>query len=361
MEGDVSKQQENRSLRDCVNSFRLIAARWVAALSAFLVMSGCEGAGREQVTQPATDSILRLDPAVDAIVPRSAQVEKLATGFQFVEGPLWFKAGHLWFSDVMGNVVRQWSPEGGVTEILRPGGYDGTDASTGALIGPNAMVHADNGIVLLCQHGNRRIVKISPDRKISVLVDRYNGKRLNSPNDLVFKSDGVLYFTDPPYGLAKLDEDPKKELEFNGVFRLVNGQLRPIIKDLTRPNGIAFSPDEKYLFVSNSDEKHKVWMKYDVSPSGDVSNGRVFFDVTSQNVAGLPDGMKIDSQGNLFCAGPGGLWIFSPEGKHLGTIKIPEVTANCNWGDDGTSLYITASTSLYRIKLKIAGEKALYD
>ena len=348
-------------MRDCVNGFPLVAARWVAALSIFLAMSGCEGARQEQVTQTATDSILRLDPALDEIVPRSAQVEKLATGFQFVEGPLWFKAGYLWFSDVTGNVVRQWSPDGGVTEILRPGGYDGTDAPAGALIGPNAMVHADKGIVLLCQHGNRRIVKISPDRKISVLVDRYNGERLNSPNDLVFKSDGALYFTDPPYGFPKLDEDPKKELKFNAVFRLANDQLKPVIEDLTRPNGIAFSPDEKYLFVSNSDEEHKVWMKYDVSPSGDISNGRVFFDVTKETAAGLPDGMKIDSQGNLFCAGPGGLWIFSPEGKHLGTIKMPEVTANCSWGDDGKSLYITASTSLYRIKLNIVGEKALYN
>jgi gluconolactonase len=313
------------------------------------------------VTPTASDNILRLDPALDEIVPPSAQVEKLATGFQFVEGPLWFKAGYLWFSDVAGNVVRQWSPDGGVTEILRPGGYDGKNSPAGALIGPNAMVHADDGIVLLCQHGNGRIVKISPDRKISVLVDRYNGKRLNSPNDLVFKSDGSLYFTDPPYGFAKLDEDPKKELKFNAVFRLVNGQLKPVIEDLTRPNGIAFSPDEKYLFVSNSDEKHKVWMKYDVSPSGDITNGRIFFDVTKETAPGLPDGMKIDSQGNLFCAGPGGLWIFSPEGKHLGTIKMPEVTANCNWGNDGKSLYITASTSLYRIKLNIAGEKALYN
>lgn len=223
------------------------------------------------------------------------------------------------------------------------------------------MVHSENGVVLLCQHGNRRIVEISPDRKISVLIDRYQGKRLNSPNDLVYKSDSSLYFTDPPYGFAKLDEDPKKELGFNGVFRLAHGELKPVIEDLTRPNGIAFSPDEKNLFVSNSGEKHKVWMKYDVSPDGNVSNGRVFFDVTAETAAGLPDGMKIDARGNLFCAGPGGLWIFSPQGKHLGTIKMPEITSNCNWGDDGKSLYITASTSLYRIKLDVEGEKALYN
>ncbi len=313
------------------------------------------------MTQTAGSSILRLDPALDAIVPQPAEIEKLAEGFRFIEGPLWFKAGYLWFSDVTGNVVRQWSPQGGVVEILRPGGYEADDAPADAFIGPNAMVHGENGVVLLCQHGNRRIVTISQDRKLSVLVDRYNGKRLNSPNDLVFKSDGALYFTDPPYGFTKLDEDPKKELKFNGVFRLAHGELKPIIEDLTRPNGIAFSPDEKYLYVSNSDPKHKVWMRYDVSPDGSVSNGRVFFDVTAQTAAGLPDGMKLDARGNLFCAGPGGLWIFSSDGKHLGTIRMPEVTANCNWGDDGKSLYITASTSLYRIKLAVEGQKKVYN
>jgi gluconolactonase len=347
-------------LRDGIHELSFSPMRWIAAVSAFLVMSGCEGARQTQMTQTEGSSILRLDPALDAVVPRSAEVEKLAGGFQFVEGPLWFKAGHLWFSDVTGNVVRQWSPDG-VIEILRPGGYDANDAPAGGFIGPNAMVHGQNGVVLLCQHGNRRIVTISQDRKISVLVDRYNGKRLNSPNDLVYKPDGALYFTDPPYGFAKLDEDPKKELKFNGVFRLAHGELKPIIEDLTRPNGIAFSPDEKYLYVSNSDEKHKVWMKYDVSPDGSVSNGRVFFDVTAETAAGLPDGMKIDARGNLFCAGPGGLWIFSSDGKHLGTIRMPEVTSNCNWGDDGKSLYITASTGLYRIKLAVEGEKALYN
>ncbi|MBV8708420.1 MAG: SMP-30/gluconolactonase/LRE family protein, partial [Acidobacteriaceae bacterium] len=214
--------------------------------------------------------------------------------------------------------------------------------------------------VLLCQHGNRRIVRIAKDRRITTLVDRFEGKRFNSPNDLVYKSDGSLYFTDPPYGLLKQDEDPKKEINFNGVYRLSRGKLQAVIRDLTRPNGIAFSPDEKALYLSNSDEKRKVWMRYDVGPDGTPVNGRLFFDVTAETANGLPDGMKVDAQGNLYCAGPGGIWIFSPEGKHLGTIKMPEVTANCNWGDDGKTLYITASTSLYRIKLLVSGKKALY-
>ncbi|MBV9939382.1 MAG: SMP-30/gluconolactonase/LRE family protein, partial [Acidobacteriaceae bacterium] len=188
----------------------------------------------------------------------------------------------------------------------------------------------------------------------------FEGKRFNSPNDLVYKSDGSLYFTDPPYGLLKQDEDPKKEINFNGVYRLSHGKLQAVIRDLTRPNGIAFSPDEKALYLSNSDEKRKVWMRYNVGPDGTPVNGRLFFDVTAETANGLPDGMKVDAQGNLYCAGPGGIWIFSPEGKHLGTIKMPEVTANCNWGDDGKTLYITASTSLYRIKLLVSGKKALY-
>jgi gluconolactonase len=183
---------------------------------------------------------------------------------------------------------------------------------------------------------------------------------LNSPNDLVYKSDGSLYFTDPPYGLPDGDKDKKKELDFNGIYRLVSGRLRVLAKDMTRPNGLAFSPDETVLYVANSDPAKKVWMRYDVNPEGTLSNGKVFFDVTKETEDGLPDGMKVDSKGNLYCTGPGGIWIFSPEGKHLGTIKPPETPANCNWGDDGKTLYITARTGLYRIKLAATGQKTLY-
>ena len=306
-------------------------------------------------------TIKRLDPALDALVPKDAQIEKLAGGFTFTEGPLWRPPNALWFSDVVGNVVRQWSTDGKVIDILRPGGYDKNDLPAGGFIGPNGMVADKDGAVLLCQHGFRRIVRIGKDMQISTLVDKYNGKRLNSPNDLVYKSDGALYFTDPPYGLPKADDDPAKDLKFNGVFRLAGSKLQPVIQDLTRPNGIAFSPDEKVLYISNSDEKHKVWMRYDVAADGSVKNGRVIADVTAEKEDGLPDGMKVDSLGNVYGTGPGGVWVFSPEGKHLGTIKPPETPANCNWGDDGKTLYITARTGLYRIKLAVAGEKALYQ
>jgi gluconolactonase len=333
-----------------------------------LLLTGCASKPpAEESAKPAAETadigvgtVARLDPALDQLVPASAKIEKLATGFQFTEGPLWFPEGHLWFSDVMGNVVRQWSPDGKVIEILRPGGGENPDAPPGSFIGPNGMVHDKDGAVLLCQHSNRRIARITKDRKITTLIDKYQGKRLNSPNDLVYKSDGSLYFTDPPYGLPKQDDDPQKELKFNGVYRYAHGKLQLIIKDLTRPNGIAFSPDEKTLYIANSDEKHKVWMAYDVKPDGTVANGRVFYDVTAEKDEGLPDGMKVDSKGNLYCSGPGGTWVFSPDGKHIGTIKPPETPANCGWGDDGKSLYITARTSLYRIKLDVDGEKSLY-
>jgi gluconolactonase len=303
-------------------------------------------------------TILRLDSRLDSLIPASAHIEKLAGDFQFTEGPLWFPAGYLWFSDVIGNVVRQWSPDGKVTEILRNGGGE-SDAPPGGFIGPNGMIAGRDGAVLLCQHTNRQIVQISRDRQVSTVIDRYEGKRLNSPNDLVYRSDGSLYFSDPPYGLPKQDDDPGKELPFNAVFRLANGKLQVVIDDLTRPNGLAFSPDEKTLYVANS-EKQKVWMRYDVQPDGTVRNGRVFFDVTSSTENGLPDGMKLDAHGNLYCAGPGGVWVFSPDGAHLGTIKTPETPANCNWGDDGKTLYITAETGLYRIKTAVEGKKALY-
>jgi len=311
--------------------------------------------------QQSAGSIVRLDPALDQIVPKDAVVEKLAGGFTFTEGPVWRPQDQvLWFSDVVGNVVRQWSPNGEVKVLIQKAGGDPGNVPPGGFVGPNGEVADQDGYVLICQHTARRIVRVGKDLQMTPLVERYQGKRFNSPNDLVYRSDGALYFTDPPYGLAKQDEDPAKEIAFNGVYRLKNGKVEAIIKDLTRPNGIAFSPDQKTLYIANS-EKRKVWMRYDVAEDGTVSNGRVFFDVTAEREDGLPDGMKVDSQGNVYGSGPGGVWVFSADGRHLGTIKPPETPANCNWGDDGKSLYITARTGLYRIKLAVAGQRALYQ
>lgn len=333
----------------------------IRSLSIFLLsilLVGCSTASRPA---PEVGSIVRLDSAVDALLPKDARIEKVADGFTFIEGPLWRPSGALWFSDVVGNVVRQWSPDGKVTELFRPGGYDGNTLPVGGFNGPNGMTSGKDGTVLLCQHGNRRIVVIGKDMKMTTLVDSFEGKKLNSPNDLVYRSDGTLFFTDPPYGLPKDDSDPTKELKFNGVFKLANGKLEAIVKDLVRPNGIALSPDEKTLYVANSEEKHRFWMRYDLAADGSVSNGRVFADVSAEKEEGLPDGMKVDSRGNLFGTGPGGVWIFSPDGKHLGTIKPPEQPANCGWGDNGKSLYMTARTGLYRIRLSVAGEKLPFE
>lgn len=335
------------------------------ALFVFAVAVLLVGCSQAPVSAPVAEmhgvgNIVRLDPAFDSIVPKDAIIEKVGGGFQFTEGPLWRPDGHLWFSDVIGNVVRSITPSGQVEVLIQNSGGQ-SSAPPGSFIGSNAMVADKDGLVLLCQHTNRRIVWVAKDFTTTPYLEKYQGKRFNSPNDLVYKSDGALYFTDPPYGLLKQDDDPAKELKFNGVFRYAGGKLQVVVKDLTRPNGLAFSPDEKTFYVANSDDKHKVWMRYDVAADGTVSNGKVFADVTAEKEDGNPDGMKVDSEGNVYGSGPGGVWVFSPDGKHLGTIKPPETPANCAWAEDGKTLYITARTSVYRIKLAAAGEKALYQ
>jgi gluconolactonase len=244
--------------------FALIPAAFLAGCS----QSPAPAPNPPAAASAAVGSIVRLDPALDAVLPKDAQIEKVAGGFTFIEGPLWRPSGALWFSDVIGDVVRQWSPDGAVTMLFRPGGSDGVSLPAGGYNGPNGMTADKDGGVLLCQHGFRRIVRIGKDMQMTLVADKYEGKKLNSPNDLVYRSDGSLFFTDPPYGLPKDDSDPAKELKFNGVFKLTNGKLQVIVKDLNRPNGIAFSPDEKVLYVSNSDEKHRFWMHYDVAADG---------------------------------------------------------------------------------------------
>jgi len=333
-------------------------ALYTASLVALL--AGCSSAPPPvPVEAPkGVGTIVRLDPAFDSLVAKDAIIEKVAGGFEFTEGPVWRPEGLLWFSDVTGNVVRSLTPTGQATVIIRKAGGE-SNAPAGSFIGPNGMVSDKDGAVLLCQHTNRRIVRVAKDMTITPYLEKFEGKRFNSPNDLVYRSDGALFFTDPPYGLLKQDADPAKELKFNAVFRYAGGKLTPIIKDLNLPNGIAISPDEKTLYVDNSDPNKRIWMRYDLAADGSVSHGKLFADVTAEKEEGLPDGFKVDSQGNLWSSGPAGIWVFSPDGKHLGTIKTPEIPANCNWGDDGKTLYITARTSVYRIKLTVAGEKPL--
>jgi gluconolactonase len=316
-------------------------------------------------------SISRLDPGFDAIASPGARIEKVATCCKWLEGPVWTHQGFLLFADIPGNRILKWSPTGGISVFLKPSGYVGKAPFTGPEPGSNGMTLDARGRLTVAGHARRNVYRLetmSGNAQVTVLADRYNGKRLNSPNDLVYARDGSLYFTDPPYGLPKQDDtDPEKELDFNGVFRIRDAssqkpgsppdpeKLQLIIKDLTRPNGICFSPDDQYLYIAVSDPSHKVWMRYPVKSDGTVGAGNVFYDATSAPGDGGPDGIKVDQKGNLYGAGPGGVWVFSPAGTHLGTFKIPERVANLNWGDDGRMLYITASTSLYRVRLKIAG------
>lgn len=300
--------------------------------------------------------ISRIHAGLDAIIPPAPIAEKVAGDFGFTEGPVWVRDGFLLFSDIPNNVIFKWQPDGGISEFLKPSGYNGSDTDPGSHCGSNGLTLDRQARLIICEHGNRRVTRLEMDGSRTVLADNYLGKRLNSPNDVVCKSDGTIYFTDPPYGLPKRDMDPQKELSFNGVYRLSKGRLQLLDENMSRPNGLAFSPDENHLFVSNSDASRKIWMRFAVSADGTLSRGEVFYDVTQTPTGGLPDGLKIDQLGNLYCTGPGGIWVFSPEGEHLGMIELPEVPANCAWGDEeGKTLYITARTGLYRIELNIKG------
>ncbi len=301
--------------------------------------------------------VVRLDPAIDAIVPPNPKIYKLAEGFIFTEGPLWVRDGnYLLFSDPNQNTIYKYTADGQLSVFREKSGYAGADIAEYGQPGSNGLTLDREGRLTIDQHGNHRVIRLEKDGTETVLADRYKGKRLNSPNDLVYRSDGTLYFTDPPFGLPKFYDDPRKELPYSGIFCLKNGKLKLVSADLKGPNGLAFSPNEKYLYVDNWDEKKKVILRYEVKADGLLVNGNVFFDMTTAPGEEALDGLKIDQQGNLYVSGPGGLWIISAEGKHLGTIIAPKLPANFAWGDeDGKTLYLTARSALYRIKLNIPG------
>lgn len=306
-------------------------------------------------TSPAGE-VQRFDPAIDELIPRDAVIEKLAGGFTFTEGPIWFREGYLLFSDIPENTIYKWVPSGEVTVFRKPSGFDGTGAPKGAFIGSNGLTLDHEGRLTICEHGNHRVTRLEKDGSLTVLVSHEGGKRLNSPNDVVYKSDGAMYFTDPPYGLVGQDQDPEKELNYNGVYRLKDGVLTLLYKDLTRPNGLMFTPDEKHMYVGNSDPNRKVWMRFAVREDGTLADGELLADLTHLQEGGLPDGMKLDTKGNLYCTGPGGTHVFNPEGKRLGLIVTPEIPANLHWGEaDARTLYITARTGLYRIRTSATG------
>jgi gluconolactonase len=307
--------------------------------------------------QSVETKIIRKDPTLDDIISPDTKIEKLAGGFQFTEGPVWVREGdYLLFSDPNNNLIYRWSEDDGVSVYRTHSGYSGTDIGEYGQPGSNGLTLDAQGRVTINEHGNRRVTRLEKNGQLTVLADRYEGKRLNSPNDLVYRSDGALYFTDPPFGLPKFFDDPRKELPFSGVYCLIHSELKLVSTDLTGPNGLAFSPDEKYLYVGDWDDKEKIILRYDVQPDGSLTNKFTFLDATSEPGEDAWDGLKVDRLGNIYASGPGGLWIISPEGKHLGTIVGPEHPHNLTWGGkDRRTLYLAAQTGLYRISVNIPG------
>lgn len=313
-------------------------------------------------TQFVDTEIMKTDPALDLIITPGTQLEKLAGGFLFTEGPVWVSAtattsGYLLFSDPNANTIYRWSPDGQVSVFRTKSGYSGFNIGEYHQPGSNGLTLDKQGRLTINQHGNRRVIRVEPRGNVTVLADRYDGRRLNSPNDLVYRSDGALYFTDPPFGLPKAFDDPDKAPVL-GVYRVSQaGKLTLLITDIKAPNGIAFSPDEKILYVSDVDPKRTAWLAYDVKPDGTVTNGRVFFEATRWRKDPFfgPDGFKVDRYGNLFGARPGGISVFAPDGTHLGDIETGKPTSNVAWGEDGQTLFVTGGSSVYRIRLAASG------
>ncbi len=328
-------------------------------------------AGRASGAMEVPLQIVKNDPELDRVLLPGTRAERLADGFVFTEGPLWVPAvndgryggggrgGYLLFSDPNKNVIHRWDPLAGVSIFRTKSGYSGIGGPNIGEYrqpGSNGLALDPQGRLTVCEHGNRRVTRLEPNGTLTVLADRDQGKRLNSPNDCVYRSDGALFFTDPPFGLPKVFDDPRKELPHSGVYCLSDGVLRLVSTDLAAPNGLAFSPDEKHLYVDNWEENRKVVLRYDAGSDGTLSNPVTFFDMTSVRGEICLDGLKTDADGRVYVAGPGGVWVISPNGKHLGTFTPPELPANFAFGDaDGRSLYMTARAGLYRVRVLSPG------
>ena len=325
-----------------------------------IIFIGCTNQVEEESIYQTTGSIERLDPEINKLMVEDAVIEILAEGFIWSEGPLWLeKEQMLIFTDVPTNTIYQYSYSDSLAIYLKPSGLTGEGPDKGDS-GGNGLVLDKDGNLIICQHGDRRVAKMlaplnNPEPQFETLADRFEGKRFNSPNDLVYDKSGNLYFTDPPYGLKEKDDDPRKEIAYNGVYRLsVQGEVNLLTDKQTRPNGIGLSPDGHRLYVANSDPEKCLWMVYDLMEDGTINEGRIFFDATNlcNGKNGLADGLKVNKEGYLFATGPGGVLVLSAEGKHLGTIKTGKSTANCAFNTDESILYMTAHDQLMRIKLK---------
>jgi gluconolactonase len=345
---------------------------WMPVITLLVMMLG---AGSATAQKPSDSPVVRLDPALDALVSPDARLERVKSGFGFTEGALWVpkaKSGYLLFSDIPANVIYKWTPDGQVSVYLDHSGYTGQDIwrvgfmqTNGKdrndplfeefpMIGSNGLALDREGRLIIATWAGRSIDRIEKNGKRTVLADRYEGKRFGGTNDVVVKKDGSIYFTDGFGGLRLREKDPRKELDFNGVYMLKNGKVTRVITDIPNTNGLAFSPDEKYLYANGS--RDKFVKRYDVQPDGTLSNGMMFIDISKDSTPGITDGMRVDSKGNLYETAAGGVWIISPEGKHLGTILTPELAANVEFGDaDRKTLYIAARTSIYKIRVNTPG------
>jgi gluconolactonase len=303
-----------------------------------------------------------IDKDLNKIISPDTKIEKLAEGFQFTEGPVWHPDGFLLFSDPNTNTIYRYGPSThNVSVYISHSGYTGADIGEYGQPGSNGLAIDKEGRLIVCQHGNRRIIRHEKKGPVTVLADNIDGKRLNSPNDIVLRSDGAVYFTDPPYGLPNFYEDKRKELQHQGVYLIKDGKTKLVATDCGGPNGIAFSPDEKYLYVTNWDIRDihhtKTIWRYNVNADGSLSNGKIFYDFNQTEDEEALDGLKIDKEGNLFVSAPGGVWIISPEAKLLGKITTPERPANMAWGDaDGKTLYLTAHSAIYKIRINTGGK-----
>ena len=345
---------------------------WMPVITLFVMVIGV---GLATAQTPSDRPVVRLEPALDALISPDAKLDLVKAGFGFTEGALWVqkgKSGYLLFSDIPANVIYKWMPDGKVSVYLDHSGYTGQDIwrvgfmqTNGKdrsdplfeefpMIGSNGLALDREGRLIIATWAGRSIDRIEKNGKRTVLADRYEGKRFGGTNDVVVKRDGAIYFTDGFGGLRLREKDPRKELDFNGVYMLRNGRVTRVITDIPNTNGLAFSPDEKYLYANGS--RDKFVKRYEVQTDGTLSNGIMFIDISKDPTPGITDGMRVDSKGNLYETAAGGVWIISPEGKHLGTILTPELAANVEFGDaDRKTLYIAARTSIYKIRVNTPG------
>jgi len=336
-------------------------ARFILTIAFLSVLASCATSDKPAADFPAIGRITAFDPSFHAVVAADAPIEKIAEGFTWAEGPAWAREGnYLLFTDVPENTLYRWTARDGLSVFLKPSGLAGPDPGTLREAGANGLYAETSGTVLLADSGTRLVARLDPKTKLkTTLAATYEGKKFNSPNDVVGNSNGAVFFTDPPYGLKGLDDSPVKELKFNGVYRVdTDGSVHLLDDGLSFPNGIALSPDERTLYVSNSDPKRPVWMAYSLDTQGNVTGKRVFADASDllgEGVPGLPDGMAVAADGRLFATGPGGVLVFDADGKRLGRIETGDAVSNCAFGDDGRTLYMTSHKRVARVRLKVAG------